>query len=248
MQDVQRSSFVVPEVSDMFIRYTGHTDGKELLAQEIKSLSPAGGILLDLGAGDGQLTSRIAPHFSKTIAVERNSKYQAKLKAIPNTSVVIGTMEESLPDTQFDVALLSYSLTGVPPEQSKKFFDGLLERRAPGGRVYVVTFQDLCDWDIFVTPIYAEIGKPRNGGTRAHLDIIESAGYSADRVSAVRTEIFDDNLPKLAETLGFFFAPSHADYFAKISFHHRALNSFIQPSRYGGVALSCIEEIWEVKA
>lgn len=231
----------------MFVRYTAHTDGKELLSQEIKRIVTPGGKLIDLGAGDGNLTSRIADHFSEIVAVEKNPKYQSKLEAIPNTSVLIGSMEATLPDIQFDLALLSYSLTGVPIEQSKDFFDCLLQRRTPNGKIYVVTFQDHCDWDSFVTPIYAEIGRPRTGGTRAHLDIIEAAGYAAEKVASIKTELFDDNLPKLAETLGFFFAPSHAEYFAKISLHHRALNGLIKPSRYGGVALSCVEEIWEVK-
>ncbi len=247
MQEVRGSHFSVPDVSDMFVRYTAHTDGKELLSQEIKKLVSPGGKLLDLGAGDGKLTSRIADHFTEIIAVEKNPKYQSQLEVIPNTSVLVGTMETNLPEIQFDLALLSYSLTGVPIEQSRGFFDGLAQRCAPNGKIYVVTFQDHCDWDSFVTPIYAEIGRPRTGGTRAHLDIIEAAGYSAKKVSEVQTELFDDTLPKLAETLGFFFAPSHADYFARIATHHKALNGFIHKSRYGGVALRCIEEIWEVQ-
>lgn len=247
MQTVQANQVVVPDASELFLRYTSQSDGKELLAREIEQLVPSGGVLLDLGAGDGKLTSRIAPHFSQIVAVEKNPKYCSKLKAIPNASVVIGDMEENLPDLAFDLALISYSLTGVSLEKSGWFFKELMKRRKPNGKIYVVTFQDFCDWDLYVTPIYAEIGRPRTGGTRAHLSRIESSGYKAEKVSGIVTEMFDETPAKLAETLGFFFTPAHEAYFANIASHHKLLNKLIQKSRYGGVALRCIEEIWEVK-
>jgi len=156
-------------------------------------------------------------------------------------------MEDSLPEAKFDVAVLSYSLTGVPSAKSADFLNRLMQLSNPGGKIFFATFQDGCDWDRYVTPIYAEIGRARSGGTKVHIDLIEEAGFAAERVAKINTELFDQNLAELSNTLGFFFAPTHAEYFKNLAIHQQSLQKFVKTSRYGGVALSCVEELWEIK-
>ncbi len=166
---------------------------------------------------------------------------------IPRSRVIVGRMEQSLPVPQFDLALMSYSLSGVPDSQCAEFLRRLFQCRGPNGRVLFASFRDNCEWDQFTTPIYRELGRIRIGGVEAHKSSIHAAGFKVEHVASIDTEIFDKTLPELSKTLGFFFAPAHQAYFENLPRFEKSLESHARESRYGGVALRCVEEIWEIK-
>jgi SAM-dependent methyltransferase len=239
----------LPSIPEMFSRYTARTDGKERIAKALLDLIPdsSRGLLVDLGAGDGKLAELLAPAFHRVLLIDKNDENRAALSRIKNGRALITRMEQAVPVPAFDVALMSYSLTGVPDQNIQEFLNKLFECRGPKGRVLFVTFQDGCDWDRFTTPIYTQIGRPRNGGSQAHLSLARSCGFSCQRLASFETELFDESVQMLAATLGFFFAPKHQAFFDDLSTHTKALAELTVPSKYGGVALRCVEEIWEIQ-
>ena len=248
-QELPATQTDLPSIPQLFSRYTARTDGKELLAQGILAAIPAEkrGLLVDLGSGDGKLAANLAPHFEANLLIDKNLENKSALEQIPKSTVIVGRMEQSLPVPQFDVALMSYSLSGVPDTQCAEFLTRLFQCRGPNGRVLFASFRDDCDWDQFTTPIYRELGRSRNGGVEAHKSLIQAAGFTVEHVASIDTEIFDETLPELLKTLGFFFAPVHQAYFENLPRFEKSLESHARERSYGGVALRCVEEIWEIK-
>jgi len=94
------------------------------------------GVLLDIGAGDGQLTERLAHHFKKVIAVEPDGQLVQQLSDlnVPNMEIVQDRFEDAPVQDQADLILAVQSLHYLE--------DGQLSKAAamlkPGGQMVVV--------------------------------------------------------------------------------------------------------------
>jgi hypothetical protein len=89
-------SFVsnTPEYHAVFAKFLAHTDQKEnafkWIRGEVESL-PACSTLIDVGAGNGELTARLTPSFERVIAIEPSPSLGAELRVACPTAEVIST-------------------------------------------------------------------------------------------------------------------------------------------------------------
>src|SRR5262245_4534711 len=85
-----------PEYEEVFRLFVAHTDQK-IKAQEwldgLISKMPSRQLYVDVGAGEGSLTSKLACQFSRTVAIEPNPKFCAKLNAISGIEVIGDSLE-----------------------------------------------------------------------------------------------------------------------------------------------------------
>ncbi len=231
-----------------FTRYTTQTDGKERLAEAITNLAQtkAAKVLLDLGAGDGRLTRLVAPIFDKVIAVEWNEKYRDALQLLPKTEVFIESMQDFSFQGDFDMALMSYSLSGVPLDKRTQFFEKLFRQCSPNGCVLYATYADGCEWDQFSSLVSEKLGRERSGGTGIHEAELRKLNYTVNVVENIRTLIWGQSLDDLGDVLSFFFLDKVKDYqqrFVEFRPHLDRL-SFEMPDGRRGIAVTeCLVEV-----
>lgn len=94
--------------------------------------------LLDIGAGDGKLATRLAKLVPQHLAVEKNPGYVSRLKKA-GVNVVKGTFPLKIAG-QFDLVLISHSL----PEKKglyKNFLKEAWRKVKPGGILLMITFK-----------------------------------------------------------------------------------------------------------
>jgi hypothetical protein len=237
-----------PPFRDAFELYSSRTDGKEIIAEEVKRLTALGrrDTLLDIGAGDGRLTRLIAPHFHSVLAIEKNSAFSEQLARIPNAEPVFVPIQDFTPPRLWDIALLSYSLSGIPPEQLGTTLSRLFEHRRAGGRMLVVTYQDGCGWDQFAGGVYSALGIARSGGVHRHSEELVSAGFRVTPISALNTHIWAPSERELLQTLGFFFHRAGAQYYENPIRFLSLLEPHLVNLSNRGVAIPVVEQILEV--
>lgn len=91
---------------------------------------------LDIGAGDGRVSSEIAPNAAELVTTETSTRMAARLRERGFTCHAIDLVVDSLPDPRpFDVV----SLLNVVDRTSKPFtlLERAVARLAPGGRLVV---------------------------------------------------------------------------------------------------------------
>jgi len=234
--------------SQAFQLYTSNTDGKAKIAGYVASLAHhrfgQQGVLLDLGAGDGLLTKELAPTFSKIIAVERDPVFKDALGSIANVQPVIARMEElELPRSSYDVALLSYSFTGVLEGERERFLTRLWRAKSPNGFVLAVTFQDGCRWDRFADEIYSALGKTRSGGTRYHMRELQRCGWRAEVIRSIPTQIWAPNIEGLIDVLEYFFAKTDGEREIYRELAQSILPSYVDAGPEGSTGVDVVEDV-----
>ena len=100
------------EYSRAFGVFLAHTDQKAKAAawleQEVNGLANRG-VFIDAGAGNGQLTGRLAPRFRKTIAIEPNPSFREGLqKSCPGVELLPVPIAQARPNAQADFVLCSH--------------------------------------------------------------------------------------------------------------------------------------------
>lgn len=89
-------SFVsnTPEYRQVFANFLAHTDQKknafDWIRREVERL-PARSHMIDVGAGGGELTARLAPFFERVIAIEPNPSLAAEFRVNCPAAEVIST-------------------------------------------------------------------------------------------------------------------------------------------------------------
>ncbi len=237
-----------PSFEALFERYSARTDGKAKIAASITGLAgaPADMHLLDLGAGDGRLTRLLAPQFAHTTAVDKKSSFHDQLGAIPRVTPVTSTIEDLTIARPFDLGLLSYSLSGVPPGRLREAVGSLFAQSTPEGRLFYVTYQDGCEWDCFANEVYATLNIPRNGGSSAHQSDLAAAGLQVREVDSLRTSIWDSSLNELYSTLAFFFVAKAREYLQRQNEFLPVLASLTQQQGATRISLPVTEKVFEI--
>lgn len=209
MQSTERAVY-----ADLFQRYTQNTDGKHKIAESVLRSQPltARQRFLDLGAGDGILTRLLAAHFEETVAVERNAKFLSALDHIERCSTVHGTIENVEERGRYDLILLSYSLTGIEAARLPETLHRMHSWLTPRGRLVACTFDDSCDWARFAYSVSDMMQSPLRGGSAHYESLVRDAHMDCCQVSQVETKIWDDDLPRLTDLMGFFFMNAREKY------------------------------------
>lgn len=233
-----------------FDRYSARTDGKEQIAAAIRDIARTFGysVLIDLGAGDGRLTRLVSPAFQETFAIEKNASFETILSSIPKVTPVINSMENVIPPKHFDLALMSYSLSGINESNLKGFLEILFRHMNPGGKLCYVTYQDGCAWDIFAGTVYDALGIPRTGGTSKHIADLARSGFTSQPIKTFHTAIWADSPEDLYHTLGFFFIKKIAEYERRIDQFLPILQDLRVNLPNGRVAMPVTEIIAEISS
>ena len=159
----------------------------------------------------------------------------------------IGRIEDSVTPDKIDLALMSYSLSGLPMENRGSFLSRLFEAKNPQGKVLYVTYEDGCNWDIFSSYVYEFLGRPIKGGVNLHKQELESLGFNSEILSKATTLIWGSSLDDLAEVLAFFFLDKLEQYLADISKFKTLLKEVSHQMPDGRSAIEVVEALVEVK-
>ncbi len=237
-----------PSFADLFELYSLHTNGKEKVAEAIISIAQEinARLLLDLGAGDGRLTRLLSSAFRSTIAVEKHPAFQIKLAAITGVTVIAATIADYIPERSFDIALLSYSLSGVPLSELSKFLDRLNAYRSHRGKILFVTYRDGCPWDLFAEEIYQLLGIGRTGGLERHMNQLSNVGCSTESLQVIESRIWGESMQDLAANLGFFFYKRAPEYFDRLEIVCDILERYVIATSENRIFLPVSEVICEI--
>lgn len=126
-----------PEYRTAFQTFLDHTDQKKnafaWLSAEIARL-PRRETLIDAGAGNGQLTARLAPHFERTIAIEPNQSLVEELRTTcPTAEVLDRTIAAATPRVKGDFILCSHILYYIALDDWLPSTLQLADWLSPGG-------------------------------------------------------------------------------------------------------------------
>ncbi len=124
---------------DYFTWFLKHTDEKQRIwnwfSRELLPRLQTRGVLIDAGAGNGELMSRFLPKFHRCLAIEPSPAFTADLlKLIPKQSLYQTTILDapsSLPKA--DLVIESHVKYYIPPEEWEINTDRLISWLVPGG-------------------------------------------------------------------------------------------------------------------
>lgn len=103
---------------EVFLECT--TQKAELLGEVMTLVEELGlhGRFIDVGAGNGALTARIAPFFRETVAIEPSGPMRRRLAIRGGADVVVAErLEEHRRSYEADLVLCSHALFHIPPEE-----------------------------------------------------------------------------------------------------------------------------------
>ena len=125
------------EYSRAFGVFLAHTDSKAKAAawleQEIEGLASRD-VFIDAGAGNGQITARLAPRFQKTIAIEPNPTFREALqKSCPGVELLPVPIDQARPNSQADFVLCSHVFYHIDRADWAETLRHLVSWLRPGG-------------------------------------------------------------------------------------------------------------------
>jgi trans-aconitate methyltransferase len=217
------------QYASSFRRYTDKTDGKKKLARLLLQYAAGNtsrGRLLDCGAGDGDLTSRLAPEFGEVIAVDKNDRFMEDLQRIRNCKAFCARMEDFDPPGEFDIILVSYAMMGIPAHRLREFLHRMTGKLSARGQLLACTFDDDCPWARFATNVHEVLGSHLRGGVVDHQARVQDAGYRAVLEQSIDTNIWDDDSDNLTHTMKFFFLKDHVRYLERFPAIKRQVERF----------------------
>ncbi|WNG14582.1 class I SAM-dependent methyltransferase [Cystobacter fuscus] len=114
-----------------------HENIGQWVERNLLSRLPARPSLLDVGAGPGTVSRRLAAHFGSLTLLEPN-RDQLGAFDLPGARLIHGTLESLQSSEQYDVVLCSHVLYHVPVSAWGGFIDRLLSFVRPGGYCLLV--------------------------------------------------------------------------------------------------------------
>jgi SAM-dependent methyltransferase len=212
-----------------FEKFLSHTDEKVILLDEItKEIEKCGAkSLLDIGAGDGQLSIPISKKVTTYLAVEPKKDFVEKLKEA-NLNVIQGTFPLEVPGI-FDFVLSSHSIS-YDKELYEAFVRKAMNLLNPGGTFLIITYRGQeDDW----TDLMKHFGENPIDRNRVGFNKIIELLYSLGDVKTrkVATFVRTKNLEDMIQALSF--VASNGNVVAKNKFlEHRSQLEKILSSRY----------------
>lgn len=125
-----------------FQTFLAHTDqkrnAKHFLRQLVDRL-PAKDVLIDAGAGTGEVTKAFAGDFARTIVIEPNPHLLRQLtQALPQAEPIAAPILASEPKAQGDLVLCSHTLYYIAAEEWLAHLDRLVSWMSPHGVTVIV--------------------------------------------------------------------------------------------------------------
>jgi hypothetical protein len=140
-------SFVsnTPEYHQVFAKFLAHTDQKknafDWIRREVEEL-PARSMMIDVGAGNGELTGRLMASFERVIAIEPNPSLGAELRGTCPTAEVISTpFMDAIVPAKANFILCSHVFYYIPRVEWEVSLQRLIAWLESGG-VLAVTIQN----------------------------------------------------------------------------------------------------------
>jgi len=128
---------------ETYIKCTTEKERVEAALSGVISRLPHKESFLDVGAGDGDLTFRIAKFFKHTTAIEPNKKVRAIFED-KNAEFIEGYFEKAeLEGRAFDFILCSHVFWLVKRENQPEFIRKMLRYLKPGGKLAIIMVSPL---------------------------------------------------------------------------------------------------------
>jgi hypothetical protein len=119
-----------------------HTDQKKRARRWLETFLtslPSKQVLIDAGAGSGEVTFWLSPSFNKTIAVEPNPFLLQKLQSVlPQAEGICKPILEATPSAKADLILCSHTFYYIPQPSWMAHLDRLLTWMQPTGSLVIV--------------------------------------------------------------------------------------------------------------
>jgi hypothetical protein len=131
--DAYKQSFQV------FLDNTDQKQNARRWFETFLKILPSTNVLIDAGAGSGELTAWLAPWFEKTIAVEPNPFLLEKLqRLLPAADAICEPILDARPSAQADLVMCSHTFYYVPQSSWLQHAERLLSWMQPTGRTIIV--------------------------------------------------------------------------------------------------------------
>lgn len=234
--------------SSCFTQYADNTNGKKLLSAKLKEYlsNYIGGDLLDVGAGDGQITASLAPSFSKVVAVEPKPELASLIPNERNINVIQDKIENYISRKGYDVILMSYFLDSFTTEDIHFILRKLRLLKKSSGIMIGATYSSNCEWDQFTERVASDLGIKRKGGyERVHLKITAYEEFTCRIVDEVKSYIWGDNIQNLYDNLSFFFKSNIQEYHKRQKIYMEWLEEYCIYEQ-GKCCIEVIENIYEI--
>lgn len=206
--------------STLFERYSRSTDGKSILGARLSDLikkrisSKSRRIrVLDVGAGDGQITEKLAHSEFDIVAIEPNVDLFRQLNCRLKDKIECYnlSLEEFRGDSKFDVVVLSYVLDGIDQKEIGLFLEKIKSCLNEQGTVLVCTYVPGCGWDALANEVSVLTGARRKGGLCRVVNRISEFGHYLIEWDSFETNIWGNDVRDLIENLEFYFRKSNVD-------------------------------------
>ena len=227
--------------------FLDHTDQKvntrEWLKRYIPTL-PHHKVLIDAGAGTGQLTSWIAPDFERTIAIEPNAFLREEFrKNLPACPLLSGFITEVTPPEMADLVVCSHVFYYIDRAEWMTNLESLGSWLKPGGVALVILQNPQTDFNRMIdhfmgkrfdlSPLGEEFQRKRGKDFSVRLEQVQAHVTTSDFQTAYTTVEFMLNLFTIANPL------SRGEIEAYMSKHFRGPD--------GGYRLSCHQDVLQVQ-
>ena len=203
--------------SKSFAEFLAHTNEKSVLTERIAHLIKSTNTksVLDIGAGNGEVSFPLAKLVDHYLAVEHKEDYARKLRD-GGITVVQDTFPCTI-DSKTDLVLISHSL---PPLQTgdmgwELFLRTAFAQVAEGGRLALITFEDeASEWDTFVRGAGLEWHRTREERITPMMQYLEQFGNVEKEI--ITTHVQTDTAAGLQKALAFVWSDgdeAHTNYF-----------------------------------
>lgn len=198
--------------SDSFRTYLAHTDEKpvllDIISKHLRALSITS--LLDIGAGNGDLSIPLAKHIEQYVAVEQKEDYVKRLREA-GLEVIASAFPCDIAE-RFDTVLISHSLpsyqdgiTGWQP-----FLDAAWSRVNERGHLFIVTFEDEeSEWTNLIESSGLEEVRQRESRLMSLKDYLNKFG--ALEYEVITTYVRTKTLDEMQQALAFVWSDGRAD-------------------------------------
>jgi SAM-dependent methyltransferase len=224
-----------------------HTDQKVNARQALEALVdrlPSRRVLIDAGAGNGQVTAWLEEKFERTIAVEPSPSLSADLRrACPKAQVVVAKILEAQPEARGDFVLCSHVLYYINQDEWLAHARRMVSWLAPQGTLVIVLqnhetdcmrmLESFLGRRFDLTGLAQELQQDQGGRYRVERQLVPAQVTSTDFDSAYTVAEFMLNLLPISRP------PARADVEGYVKKH------FARPE--GGFRFSCHQDFLMIR-